>query len=101
MIRHFITRDKIRSYRGEGIGALSFYPLTVALELKLAFAVVIVQTKSGDIIQRIRFFNVRSALANHYRQLNFPICLPAVFRNDDITVRSGERGRGLKENNRF
>ena len=100
-VGNFVCCGQPRTQRGEGVGAFAFDPLTAALELPGAFAVVVVEDIAGDMSHGIGLGDGAGGFSDHHGQLNFPVGFFRSGGNDESIVRAGEGGGGFEENNRF
>ena len=100
-VGNFVCCGQPRTQRGEGVGAFAFDPLTAALELPGAFAVVVVEDIAGDMSHGIGLGDGAGGFSDHHGQLNFPVGFFRSGGNDESIVRAGEGGGGFEENDGF
>jgi hypothetical protein len=96
-----VGRDQPGAERAEGRAALALGPLTAALGLELALRDVVADAEAGDRRHGVLLGDIGAAIADHDRELDFPIGLHRVLRDLDVVIGADDAVRRLVEQDRL
>src|SRR5438552_2937008 len=92
-----VGRREIGTEGREGVAALPLDPLPPTLELEGSLRVVVVQYVARHVGQGGVPLDVARAAPDDHRKLHLPVGLRAAPGDDDVVVRTAERGRRFEE----
>src|SRR5262249_8267712 len=85
-ILDLVLGDEPGAERPEGLAAFAFGPLPSALDLKDALGDIVGKTIAGDDVERAFFAQVARTAADDDAELDLPIELGRIFRNDGVVI---------------
>ena len=101
-ILDLILGDEPRADRPEGLGALALAPLTAGtLDLEVALGHVVRQEIAGDRRLGIFLGQITRALADNDADLDFPVELERILRDDGVVVGADDAALRLVEDDRL
>src|SRR5579862_4165136 len=100
-ILDLVLGDEPRAERAEGFAAFALGPLAGALDLEHALGDVVGQAIAGDDVERLVLAQVAGARADDNAELDFPIELGGIPRDDGVVVRAAQARRRLVEDDRL
>ncbi len=100
-VGHLVGRREPRPEGCERVPALPLEPLPATLELERPFGVVVVERVPGDVERCLARGDDPGLLADHHRELDFPIGLDGVRRHQHVVEGTAERRCRLGEQDRL
>src|SRR3984957_8756635 len=96
-----VLGDEPRAERAKRFAAVAFGPLPGALDLEHALGDVVGEAIAGDDVERPFLAQVAGARADDDAELDFPIELGRIPRDDGVVVRAAQARRRLVEDDRL
>src|SRR4029077_18822372 len=96
-----VLGDEPRADRAECLAALALGPLAGALDLEHALGDVVGEAIAGHHIERLVLAQVAGARADDDAELDFPVELCRIPRDDGVVVRAAQARRRLVEDDRL
>src|SRR5215468_808171 len=101
-ILDFVLGDEPRTDRSEGLAALALVPLAAAaLDLEDALGHIVAKEIAGNGVLRLVACEITCALADDDAELDLPVELARLARDDGVIVRTADAGWRLVENDRL
>src|SRR3984957_11684811 len=100
-VLELVLGDEPWAERAEGLAALALGPLAGALDLEHALGDVVGEAIAGDDVERLVLAQVAGARADDDAELDFPVELGRIPRDDGVVVRAAQARRRLVEDDRL